>query len=346
MKRKIVISACCLLFLSTTVAQSQNIEVFSHKNRYGILKDGKEVVKAKYEYISPLIDNNYFLVRGDKGFYGAIDTNGKELIPVAYEALDYFSNGAFQAKKNNKWGLVNYRNYIALPFKYTRFNFVTEDIAEIWDGDKVGYISKYGTIMIPPAYESIKQFTPTTYLVSQKGKVGLISNLGDELVPISYDEITLSTDPRYYDIKKNNKLGKMDLAFKVIIQPDYDSIEPCDLGFLLKKDDKIGFYTTNGTLIKPNYTRIVFIQPEFGLAVVKENNQLGFVTSTGVIVSPRYDNLSRFSENGVSFVEKAGKLMAVNVDGKEITVQDVMNLNNQESASSALAAPSGNAYPF
>jgi len=151
--------------------------VFSYKNRYGVLKDGKEVVKAQYEYISPLIENRFFLVRGNKGFYGVIDTNGKELIPVAYEALDYFANETFQARKDNKWGLVNYRNYIALPFKYTRFNFVTEDLAEIWDGEKVGYISKYGTIVIPPIYDSIKQFTPTTYLVSQKGKVGLISNL-------------------------------------------------------------------------------------------------------------------------------------------------------------------------
>jgi len=137
----------------------------------------------------------------------------------------------------------------------------------------------------------------------------------------------------------------MDASFQVIIQPDYDSIEPSDLGFLLKKDDKIGFYTTNGTLIKPNYTRIVFTQPEFGLAVVKENDKLGFVTSNGVVVSPRYDNLSRFSENGISFVEKAGKLMAVRVDGKEITVQDVMNMNNQQSAQSIPSA-SGQAYPF
>lgn len=326
MKRKTVISAatCFVLFFSSISIQSQKLQVFVHKNHYGILKDGKEIVKAKYEYISPLIDNDYFIV-GEKGLFGVVDTNGKELIPPTYEALKYFSDGNFQATKNKKSGLINYRNYISLPLKYTDFKFISQDLAEIWDGNKVGYISKYGTIIIPPVYDSIQQFGSTVYLVSKNGKVGLIDSLQKkELLPIDYDSITLSSDPKYYDIKKNNQFGKMDMAYQVVIKPEYDSIESSDLGFLLRKNGKIGFYTTNGTLIKPDYTKIVFTQPEFGLVVVKEGNLLGFITSDGLVVSPRYDNLSRFSDRGIAFVERGGKLMAVNIEGKEITVQEVM----------------------
>lgn len=342
MKRKIIVPVVLLFSLVSLKAQKVDV-IVNKKNQYGILIDGHELIKPKYKYISPLLDNNFFIFQGDQGF-GVLDISGKEIIPPTYEAMDYFGNKTFQAKYKGKWGLVNSYNYASVPFKYSKFNRVSDDLFEIWDGSKVGYVSQYGVIIIEPKYDSIQQLGPSTYLVSEKGKYGIISNLGETIVAPSFDSITQSADPKYYDIKVGNKIGKMNTAFQVVIKPEYDSIESSNLGMTLTKNNKIGFYTSAGKLIPAEYTKVVFFQPEFGLAVVKgDNNLLGFVKSNGLIVSPRYDNISRFSGDGTAFVEKAGKLMAVKVDGNEITVQEVMN--NSQGASQA-PLPAGQVYPF
>lgn len=323
MKQKVIVLCFCLAALGTINAQ--RAEVFVQNNKYGIADGTKILAKPIYKQIKPVADNAYFVVKNTSDYAGVIDSKGKLIIPDVYEYIEYFDEDNFKVRKNDKWGIVNKYNYEAIPTKYTRIDPIIDNIAKIWDGTKVGYLSKYGVLIIPPIYQSIEKFTPTIYLVSQNGKFGLLNDLGETIVAPTYDEILQTSNPRYYDIKKNGQVGKMNTAFEVVLNPEYDAIDDSEMGMALTKNGKIGFYTTNGRLIAPKYSKIVFIQPEFGIAVIKEGNLLGFVTSKGLEVSPRYDNISRFSSKGVAFVEKNGKLMAVDVNGREETVQQVMN---------------------
>jgi hypothetical protein len=114
------------------------------------------------------------------------------------------------------------------------------------------------------------------------------------------------------------------LAGKTIIEPILDEIEhSADKNYItVKKDGKYGFII-NEQYVAARYDKIVFTQDELGIIAVREGRLNGFITTSGVVVSPVYDNISRFSPKGFAFVEKNGKLMFVDINGKERSLQNV-----------------------
>lgn len=91
--------------------------------KYGILNDkGEFVVPIKYDYIesfsefSDLMENDTLFCVKLNNNYGAIDKAGNIKIPMIYERLQPFSYGITIANKDDKVGLINYKNEIIVPF--------------------------------------------------------------------------------------------------------------------------------------------------------------------------------------------------------------------------------------
>jgi hypothetical protein len=91
--------------------------------KYGILNDkGEFVVPIKYDYIesfsefSDLMENDTLFCVKLNNKYGAIDKAGNIKIPMIYERLQPFSYGITIANKDDKVGLINYKNEIIVPF--------------------------------------------------------------------------------------------------------------------------------------------------------------------------------------------------------------------------------------
>lgn len=319
--RKFVVALAAFLALANTV-YGQKPEIFQKKSKFGVRENEKVIIKPQYEDIK-LLSDNYFAIKV-KGQYGVINKLGTIIVPEAYDDLMYYGDNNFLVRKDNKWGIINRLNKLVLPIQYTGFKFINDRLCEIKSNNKIGLITKYGDVVMPASYDSIELFAENTFLVKKDGKCGIFDDFGKSLVPTLYDSFTKMDNSDLYSVKLGNKIGIMDSSYKLLLDASYDQIESGPLGMTLYQGDKIGFYTSNGQVIQPVYSRILFIQPEFGLAVVKEGTKLGFVTSQGVVVPAQYENISRFSNRGIAFVEKSGKLMAVNVDGREMTVQETM----------------------
>ena len=52
------------------------------------------------------------------GKHGAIDIQGREIIPCIYDDGCYLSEGIAAENKNDKWGMVDYCNNTVIPFVY------------------------------------------------------------------------------------------------------------------------------------------------------------------------------------------------------------------------------------
>ncbi|RPI17512.1 MAG: WG repeat-containing protein [Ignavibacteriae bacterium] len=123
-------------------------------NKWKILnKENKEVFSYEYDYAEP---NFYYFKNGfsvdyctsvgRNGKYGFIHPDGREVIPCIYEAPLNFGSNISIAKKNGKYGLIDYWGKVIAKFKYDKIGDFEGEIAPVWIGNKFkGYIDSKGT---------------------------------------------------------------------------------------------------------------------------------------------------------------------------------------------------------
>lgn len=127
--------------------------------------------------VAPLYDNvgDYFggYARVNQGKkYGAIDKNGKIVIPIKYESMDHSSNNTlyydtlevkaskfnekcFSVESNGKWGVVDIRGNIIVPFVYDSRVEFNNGYAVVGKNKKYGIIDSTGNLVVPCVHNSI-----------------------------------------------------------------------------------------------------------------------------------------------------------------------------------------------
>lgn len=97
------------------------IEVY----KYGIIDTkGKKIIPLKYEHIYRFKGGETAIEK--KGKFGLLNKNGKRILPIMYESISSFSSeGLYGVKLNEKWGFVNEKNQVVIPFQF--FDIDTEE---------------------------------------------------------------------------------------------------------------------------------------------------------------------------------------------------------------------------
>lgn len=247
---------------------------------------------------------------------------GNRINPDYNEIKDLGEN-CFLVKENGKWGIIDKNKKILVPIEYSSFEPFTDYLFLATKGDKKGLINKYGNIALPVKYDEITPFADHLFMTKASGIVGIIDDMGNPVITGNYNSLQKLPNSNNLEVKVGNKCGIIDLRGNVIIDPVYDEIDCSKANYMIiKKDGKLGFIIDK-TVIKPDYDRIVFTQDEHGIIVVNKGDLKGFVNVyKEKLVSPVYENISRFSSRGHAFVEKNGKLMYVDINGKELTLQE------------------------
>lgn len=107
---------------------------------------------------------------------GAIDSSGKEVVPVNFEEIVIRKNGYVTAKLNEKWGLFDNNGNQLIDFKY---------------------------------YHPVGDFSCGMAYVRVKGKFGIIDSLGNDITPIKYDGIQC-IENGYAFVRLGSKFIKVD----------------------------------------------------------------------------------------------------------------------------------------
>ena len=312
----------CLLMSCCANIFAQDAVIFEKDSKFG-LKNAKDktIIKASYDYIYPLRDN-YFLIEKDRKI-GVISKTGKILFPPTYDDVQNFGDGDFMVLNNNKWGIIDKFNRTVLPAEFSGFEQITDYLYVIHAGNKKGLMNKFGDIITQPKYDDISTLSDNMFLVKNGYNVGIIDDLGNIVIPDSYNSLEKLPASNLYRVSIGSKLGVLDLSGKMIAEAVLDEIDCSANNYItVKKDGKYGFII-NKKYVPATYDKIVFTQDELGVIAVKKGNLNGFITIYGLVIPPIYDNISRFSPNGYAFVEKRGKLMFVDITGKERTLQEV-----------------------
>lgn len=165
-----------------------------------------------------------------------INVNGQEFFPLIYDEISSLrlSRDWIRAKYQGKWGFIDYRGRIKLPFQYEALSemsatFVNQPLAAFRSGTKWGYIDKAGKVILQPRWDFGYGFSRGVAAVKRDGKNCYINEAGNEVVPCEFDSVTSFFDgksvavPDLFWIELGKKVGVYDSRFgRIAIPAEYD----------------------------------------------------------------------------------------------------------------------------
>jgi hypothetical protein len=256
---------------------------FQDHGKWGYLSGAGIVVAAQFDFVGPFTADG--AVACDSTRCGLIDKNGKFISPTwgPNRRLfpQHYSEGLSPAIEDGKWGYVNLKRKVIIPFQFEHANPFDGGSAKVTLNKKAFFIDKQGT-RITPMFDGAFDFHEGLAAVIVGDKVGYIRRDGSFAIPpIHHSASGIDFSNGLAAIRVKGKVGFMDKTGKIVIQPIYDDV-----------------YAFSD-----------------GLAPVELGGKWGYVDKSGKLALPiQYQFAQMFSE-GVSSVAFDGKSHYIKPDG-------------------------------
>jgi len=140
-QKKIVIP---IIYEEFNIENKNWIYAKNKKNKFGILNySGETILPFKYDYIGkPIIDEiskDFLVIVQDNKKYGVINQNEQFVVPPTNSELTHLTKESIIALKKNKYGLLDYKLKVILPFEFETLDFYEDKI----EGNKNGFHYSY-----------------------------------------------------------------------------------------------------------------------------------------------------------------------------------------------------------
>lgn len=296
---------------------------------------GQTVWKSKYDSISKIASEGFFIVykNGKAGY--ADEKTGKEIILTKYDKAGSFAGGlAIVGKRVTydefTYGMINNVGKEIIPLIYERV-YTDAGIVVVQSENKYGFIDKAGKTLTPLKYNNVWAFSDGIAGVEVydgdkgEGKWGFVNNTGKIVIPIKYDRvlsykrgIVAEREDKYYAVSKTGK--ETPLLYETVGYEAFGLLK-------VKANNKYGFINTKGQEIVPlKYESADDFYTYFRtgyLSSVRLGNKSGFIDTTGKEIIPlKYDLVGLFREG----LARVTMDMVPAVDSKNGYIDSVGNL--------------------
>lgn len=269
------------------------------KNKWGIVKTFTNEVLLPPIYDSIQTIENYELLKlwknGKQGYADAITY--KVLINPIYEEALYFINNCASVKKQGKWGAINRKQQVVIPFEYDSLGHCAHHRFLITKNGKKGLITDKN-ILITPLYDDLKRDFQGFAFAKTAGKWQIINEItGKSLTEPIYDAIEgLNVG---YETSEGENEDTFEYTF---FDETYYQI------FTVKKNNKYGWVNNQGKELTPiKYDEISHSYG--GLSVVKVGNNYGIINLEGKeILPPIYDDIKKINEDKIKTGYEKGSI--------------------------------------
>lgn len=260
------------------------------KNIIGVLDD------STFPCINVLVNDN------GTTYYGVIDPDGNYILPPIYSNIIFKRDEAGTLYLNPYDKLSQtaylYRPNGEKVFQqgYTIINPASEGLFEVKENDRFGVVNEKGDTVIPIINDSITakgQFIVTgdnNVETTQRFSYRIYDKAGNPISKTEYDEVYLFEDaPNLAVVEKDQKIGFLSADSKISIPLIYEDFsrsysEDCDV-LLVKKDGKWGgIDLENNVLIDFLYSDAVYCSNDLIYAV--RDRTAGVISADGNIVLP------------------------------------------------------------
>lgn len=191
---------------------------------YGLADaEGNKITELLYTHIYTFSQDGIAVVTDKAYISGAIDKNGKILIPFQYDYLAYDeASQQFLFSKNDKFGILDKNGKVFIPAKYDLLSFFNHGLAIFTVGDKTGLLDKNQKIVVPAVHEIFSAHNKTNYVVI-KGEEYILYNIAQNK-PIAggFGYLSLHDDTNLILAEKDGKYGFIDEQGKTVIPFKFD----------------------------------------------------------------------------------------------------------------------------
>jgi hypothetical protein len=265
----------------------------THKNKWGIIKDGQWILQPVYDSIDTRF-NVWKLLKNGKRTW--CDTTGKLLVPLRFSDMGYLDGNFFDVRQNGKWGIYNARtDSVIIPFQYDGFDYC----------GGCGLSSDY-------------------VLARKNGKWGVVGFDNKIRIPFEYDHqhFRMRSDEWVLSLQRKGKQVLINMKTgKVFAEPEYDIHDIWNGLACLAKNKRSGLVTAGGKPVTQfEYDDITWFEdvsnrmPDY--ACVEKHEKFGLIDTTGAIIIPilhsgliwAYDDSTFYvnGENAKMLLDRAG----------------------------------------
>ena len=289
-------------------------------------EDGTIIVEPKYKFVDKF-HGNYCIVYHDYDRCGMIDRNGKEVVPIVFEEVNYPTDGMIRVRRGGLYGFYDTAGSQQIACHYRTVSGFSEGLAVViidFDSNTsaYGFVDRHDSIRIAATFEYAYPFSEGYAIVKQYDRFGMIDHDGKEVLVCKYLQLTPMTDRRFFAVDAmTEKAALFNDKFKQLTGFDYERVTAYQSGYYtverggrvtfldLKGHERFGFYDEVGGFVD-------------GYSMVRRGDKYGIINERGKLILPiEYDNSGYrtmeyvFSDN-VAMVEKDGHFGFVDKRGK------------------------------
>ena len=303
------------------------IQTIERNGKFGFKReDGTVFVEPIYKFVDKF-HGDYCIVYYDYDSCGLIDRNGRTIVPVHYQEVNYPTDGMIRVRKGDYYGFYDTAGHQVIDFHYRTASGFSEGLAVViidFDSNTIGYgyINKQDSLAISAKYEYAYAFSEGYAIVKQYDRFGMIDHNGREVLTIKYLEVTPMLYGHFFAVEEiSEKAALFDNHFKRLTPFIYEKIQSYGEGFYtVMRDGKYTYLDFKG---KERFGFYDIAAPFYeGYAMVSRDRKYGIINDRGKVILPiEYDNSGYrsmeyvFAEN-LAMVEKDGHYGFINKSGK------------------------------
>ena len=270
--KKLLILFILLIFSSVLAEQT---DVYSVKNKFGLIKGDEKITPAKYSKLIKLRDESFLFCL--KGKYGIISKDGEILVEPTFAQAQRFL-GKF---------------------------------AKLGRGGKYAIFDETGDLIVDREYSSIELLYGGMFLVGKNYKYGLISFKGDIiLAPVAQDiympdrnTLKIKYDGIWYEIKSDKGITEIpeDIMFAIdndnikIIQIIESPIASAGYGVVSTGDYFIKLFSSISPAYEQTIDELIFNYGADTVGILIKSNWL---LKFPIVYTKNYFNILKASDNG------------------------------------------------
>jgi hypothetical protein len=332
---KYLIISCLLIAFSCKKAENNppdnrpigNFVPFRKGNVWGLADAAskKIVVEPQYEYIEigAYPNEKEVFAVFQKGKWGAISAEGKEVLPIKYWFVEIAKNCILvHDTPEDRVGVYSLEGKELLPIQYKRvyhLDILHPDKEHLLllqnQDDKTGiYNLKTKTIVLEPQYEmdsySVSNTESAIFSLKNQGKIALFNLEGKQITPFQYTGLGGGNivSGGYATIQNEEGLwGVVDKNGKITVPCQYKALGTTVNSERIPFQNEKGKWgyldVTNGKIIvEAQYDKARDFSDGFG--EVQRGKKVGFVDKTGKLVVPLEYDAALNVQKGICFMMK------------------------------------------
>ena len=235
--------------------------------------DNKTIDSLEYQDYKAF-SGNYCAV-SNKGQWGLMDRNGKEIIEPAYGSIKVINESCI-VKKDDKYGVIAIGGKELMPFIYDRIDVNDNSILRVKSDGQFAFYDIKTYKKISPSYDNASKMEDRFFSVNDKiGKCTIINSQFEPVLNIKADKIEYANDS-IWKYKRNGLWGLIDINGNKITPPKYELMNKFQEGLILySNNDLWGYMDTKGEIFIPAELPIAWDFKD-GMARVLHSRGCGF----------------------------------------------------------------------